>query len=161
MVTVGVLLGMSVSVGVGLGVIEGVNEGITKEVNVGTGVDVGRLVGWFMSCEDSGVAVQVAGSERGVAVSVGMLIKIVGNAVGRGKGFNELLSSNHINPNSPHKHTVDRIVNTDRMSQIDNFTAVDPFWNKNPEVNIGAATPVSIYYFPCLSRIVLSRLNKP
>lgn len=110
---------------------EGVNEEITKEVNVGTGVDVGRLVGWFISCEDSGVAVQVTGSERGVVVMVGMLITIVGNAVGGGNGFNELLSSNHNNPKSPHKHIVDRIVNADKISQIDNFTSVDPFYEVN------------------------------
>lgn len=146
-VTVMVLVGMSVAVGVKVIVIDAVNDGMTKEVKVGMGVEEGLNVACCEPCVSSGNWVQVGGRDRGDGVEVGMMIKTVGRAVGGGNGLIVLFSSRIIYPKSPHKQRVDRIIKTDRISQMVSFTAFNPFWRFVQEWVSGAATPVSIYYF--------------
>ena len=125
---VGVLVRVGVMVGVLVKVGEGVTVGITKAVKVGMGVEEGRRVGAPAFCS-SWVAVQVGGMvlTRSVGAGVSEGMKRVGRRVGGGKGLSELLSSTMMSPYTPHRPRVDTIITMDRMSQIDNFTAIHPF----------------------------------
>jgi hypothetical protein len=145
-VKVPVLVGRGVLVAVPVGVVDGVKEAITNEVLVGSGVAEGRRVGWSWLSWSKGVGVQVGGNERTrvVAVAVGMEMKMVGRVVGAGKGLSAPLSSNNINPKTPHKQKVNRIITTDRMSQSDNFTAILPFLG-NARLVLSGQQLLSVY----------------